>query len=125
MQVCIYMCMYLSVCLSTYVYVCTCISVICAHTNNNVSSTHRLIRINLKIALRICASFRGCYLDYREKIEHFIKRYAFVHCTHFMKCFKIIHAHTSMYAGTHGHVLASTCSNAVTLHLYLSRLLTP
>ena len=34
--------------------------------------------LNLKTALRICASFRGCYLDYREKIELFIKRCVFV-----------------------------------------------
>ena len=29
--------------------------------------------VNLKQALRVCAAFRGCYLDYREKAERIVR----------------------------------------------------
>lgn len=29
--------------------------------------------MNLKLALRVCAAFRGCYLDYKEKAEAILR----------------------------------------------------
>lgn len=29
--------------------------------------------LNLKLALRVCAAFRGCYLDYRERGEGLLR----------------------------------------------------
>ena len=29
--------------------------------------------VNLKQALRVCAAFRGCYLDFRDKAEGIVK----------------------------------------------------
>ena len=29
--------------------------------------------LNLKLALRVCASFRGCYLDYKEKADAILR----------------------------------------------------
>lgn len=29
--------------------------------------------VNLKLALRVCAAFRGCYLDYKEKADAILR----------------------------------------------------
>lgn len=29
--------------------------------------------VHLKLALRVCASFRGCYLDYKEKADTILR----------------------------------------------------
>ena len=43
---------------------------------------------DLKLALRVCAAFRGCYLDYKERADTWLKsesteqtkgRYVYIH----------------------------------------------
>lgn len=31
--------------------------------------------LNLKLALRVCAAFRGCYLDYKEKADAIVREH--------------------------------------------------
>ena len=40
-----------------------------------IASIHVLLQSlsDLKLALRVCAAFRGCYLDYKEKADTWIK----------------------------------------------------
>ena len=39
----------------------------------NYSHYYAQSLVNLKQALRVCAAFRGCYLDYREKAEGIVR----------------------------------------------------